>query len=119
MQLSTIILHVPDVEALDRCRDWYTRLGLQPSGDTPGESTWFETGRGTQLGIHTDTLVKEPASLTLYLEVSDVDATYERLRGDGFAFGEGPVDKPWGGRVVALKDPAGYDVQLVTFRGQS
>jgi predicted enzyme related to lactoylglutathione lyase len=81
-----------------------------------GESTWFATGNGTHLGIHTAQVVTEPSTVTVYLEVPDVDATCAALLAAGFEIPSAPVDKPWGGRVAELHDPAGYAIQLVSFR---
>lgn len=109
-EFSTMILHVPDVETLDSCRDWYTRFGLTPNGDTPGESTWFDIGRGCSLGIH----IGGKGSAVVYFNVDDVDQLYQRLTDEGFQFDEAPTTKRWGGRVAYLKDPNGVAVGIVS-----
>ena len=42
------------------------------------------------------------------LGVEDVDATCERLRGQGLELLNGPVDRPWGIRTASFRDPAGH-----------
>ncbi|EDY80393.1 glyoxalase family protein [Verrucomicrobiia bacterium DG1235] len=41
------------------------------------------------------------------LEVEDVDAEYERLKGEGLVFRESPADQPWGERTCVTSDPNG------------
>ena len=40
--------------------------------------------------------------------VKDVDAVYARLKGQGVALLNGPLDRPWGRRTAAFADPAGH-----------
>jgi catechol 2,3-dioxygenase-like lactoylglutathione lyase family enzyme len=110
MKIGTIILHVPDVAMLERCRDWYRDLGVtyDADSDNDGESYWFETG-GVSLGIHTG---QETGWATLYFNVADVDERYAALRQAGFVFEAEPATKFWG-RVAYLRDPAGNTVGLV------
>jgi catechol 2,3-dioxygenase-like lactoylglutathione lyase family enzyme len=42
------------------------------------------------------------------LAVDDVDATCEELRGRGVELLNGPIDRPWGIRTAAFRDPAGH-----------
>lgn len=97
---------------LDRCREWYTSLGLVIATNTPGEFVFFDTGNGTMLGIHTAT---KPglAEATVYLEVDDVDAAYERLTRAGVQFDRRPETKPWGAKAVTLRDPPGIDCRCL------
>ena len=113
LRLSVIVLSVGDVAMLDRCRDWYLKLGLPKSPpDTPGESYWFDTGHNTSIGVHTGEPVTNPEAVYLGLEVDDVEETYARLRADGFVFDGVPEDKSWGGRAVSLHDPVGHTIML-------
>jgi lactoylglutathione lyase len=48
------------------------------------------------------------ARMQLTIEVEDVDATYADLRRRGVAFLNGPIDRPWGVRTAAFRDPAGH-----------
>ncbi len=40
------------------------------------------------------------------LEVDDVDAMCEKLRGLGVELLNGPMDRPWGPRTASFRDPA-------------
>jgi lactoylglutathione lyase len=42
------------------------------------------------------------------LEVEDVDAACERLRGQGVELLNGPIDRPWGIRTASFRDPGGH-----------
>jgi catechol 2,3-dioxygenase-like lactoylglutathione lyase family enzyme len=53
-----------------------------------------------------------PARMMLTLEVDDVDAVCERLRGRGVVFLNGPMDRPWGPRTATFADPSGHCWEL-------
>jgi lactoylglutathione lyase len=53
-----------------------------------------------------------PARMVLTLEVDDADAVYERLRGRGVEFLNGPMDRPWGPRTATFADPSGHCWEL-------
>jgi catechol 2,3-dioxygenase-like lactoylglutathione lyase family enzyme len=42
------------------------------------------------------------------LEVDDVDAMCEELRGRGVKILNGPIDRPWGIRTASFRDPGGH-----------
>jgi catechol 2,3-dioxygenase-like lactoylglutathione lyase family enzyme len=42
------------------------------------------------------------------INVDDVDATCEELRRRGVELLNGPIDRPWGIRTAAFRDPAGH-----------
>ena len=44
----------------------------------------------------------------LYVEVDDVDATYQELTAKGLMPSSEPKDWPWGNREFVIKDPNGY-----------
>lgn len=50
----------------------------------------------------------------LTVGVDDVDATCERLRSRGIALLNGPMDRPWGVRTAAFRDPAGHVWELAS-----
>ena len=112
MQLSTVVLHVADQAALEACRDWYRRLGLDETGYLAGESVWFATGNGTSLGIHIES-VFAPGAAIVMLSVEDVDREYDRLLAASIDAEEAPQNRFWG-RVLYLCDPAGNRIGLVT-----
>lgn len=52
------------------------------------------------------------AGLRIYAETSqDLDAIAERLRAHGIAF-DGPRDSSWGGRMLSVADPDGFQITL-------
>ena len=48
------------------------------------------------------------ARLQFTLEVDDVDAMCDTLRGRGVDILNGPMDRPWGIRTAAFRDPGGH-----------
>ncbi|MFL5651920.1 MAG: VOC family protein [Chloroflexota bacterium] len=48
------------------------------------------------------------ARFQLTLAVDDVDAMCETLRGRGVEILNGPMDRPWGIRTAAFRDPGGH-----------
>ena len=48
------------------------------------------------------------ARFQLTLPVEDVDATCAELQRRGVEFLNGPMDRPWGIRTAAFRDPAGH-----------
>ncbi len=48
------------------------------------------------------------ARLQFTLTVDDVDAMCDELRARGVRLLNGPMDRPWGIRTAAFKDPAGH-----------
>lgn len=46
--------------------------------------------------------------LQFTLEVDDVDAMCDTLRGRGVEILNGPMDRPWGIRTAAFRDPGGH-----------
>ena len=46
--------------------------------------------------------------------VDDVDATVTELRERGVEFLNGPIDRPWGIRTAAFRDPAGNIWEIAT-----
>jgi catechol 2,3-dioxygenase-like lactoylglutathione lyase family enzyme len=48
------------------------------------------------------------ARFELTIEVDDVDALCEELRGRGVELLNGPLDRPWGVRTASFRDPGGH-----------
>src|SRR4051794_25330839 len=51
---------------------------------------------------------EDGARLQLTLQVDDVDAKCAELRARGVTLLNGPMDRPWGIRTAAFRDPAGH-----------
>lgn len=108
--VRTVAIWIP---CLDQARSTRFYTGLcGPPVERAGDFVCFRLG-GTALWLQ-DRYVKEWAeNLVLYTGVADADAWHARiaaLRGEPeFADlrVDGPVDQPWGHRVVTTWDPAG------------
>ena len=48
----------------------------------------------------------------LTIDVDDTDATAAELQDRGVVFLNGPLDRPWGVRTAAFKDPSGHVWEL-------
>ena len=51
---------------------------------------------------------KAGARFQFTITVDDVDATCDELRRRGVELLNGPIDRPWGIRTAAFRDPAGH-----------
>ena len=104
----------------DRAATFYTgTLGMEPTfrGDEMG---WMQlqTGEG-QLAI--ERVAPDDAEgnalvgrfVGVSLEVEDIHATYETLRGRGVEFAEAPTAQPWGGTLAHFQDPDGNTLTLI------
>lgn len=114
-----------DLEASKRF--YVSRFGFGLVFDSPGYVRLKRESGGEQIGLMAAT--KEaaqeefecPASgcgLWLSLYVDDVDAEYERLRGEGLEFRERPTDQPWGERTCVAVDPNGVLIYLSCSNGK-
>ncbi len=54
------------------------------------------------------------ARFQLTINVEDVDATCAELRRRGVGLLNGPMDRPWGVRTAAFRDPAGHVWEIAT-----
>lgn len=52
-------------------------------------------------------------SISLWLQVRDVEAEYERLTRAGATIGRAPILEPWGLREMWLEDPDGVHIVVV------
>jgi catechol 2,3-dioxygenase-like lactoylglutathione lyase family enzyme len=112
MRFSLVTVFVEDPR---RLRDWYTgSLRLTVAAETSRFVQLADHSGRPCVAFHVGEPLGHPGQVQLHFEVDDVDAEYERLRGEGLAFDEPPADKPWGWRVASVRDPAGHTVELVT-----
>jgi uncharacterized glyoxalase superfamily protein PhnB len=89
---------------------WYVTLRL--GGATGPEVSFMAAHRAQGACV-------APGSVTLYVEVDDVDASHARVSATGARLDGPPTDKPWGDRSFALDDPAGVRVYLFSPRPMS
>ena len=102
----------PDM--LEEVRDWYVdTLGLSVVWRSRDFCMLGGQG-GARLGLHAGTPLEWPERVQLHFEVTDVDAEYEDLAGQGVPFEQPPHNTAWGYRVAALQDVAGHTIELYT-----
>jgi catechol 2,3-dioxygenase-like lactoylglutathione lyase family enzyme len=112
MRLSYVTLFVADLPA---CLTFYRdRLGLPVLHESP---RFVQLGAGgTALGLHaTDDPARLSRGVNLHFDVEDVDAAVRELQARGVVFHGEPRQEPWGARVARTQDPAGNEVELVTW----
>jgi catechol 2,3-dioxygenase-like lactoylglutathione lyase family enzyme len=114
--ISTVTLFVED---LDGTKRFYEDVFGLPVKFEDAESAVFDFGR-TQINLLKVTAAPEliePASVggpdagarfQFTITVDDVDRTCDLLRGRGVKLLNGPIDRPWGVRTAAFRDPAGH-----------
>jgi catechol 2,3-dioxygenase-like lactoylglutathione lyase family enzyme len=107
------------VEDLDAAKEFYGRAFALPVKFEDDASAVFEFG-GTLVNLlkatEADELiapvkVAQPeagARFQLTLGVDNVDATCRELTARGVELLNGPMDRPWGIRTAAFRDPAGH-----------
>lgn len=107
---ARVLLRPVDFE---RSVSFYGRtLGLHLFREFPGGAVFFLGGGYLELSGQRGP-VAEGDKLSLWLQVPDVDAEWERLSQLGVDEVEAPVDKPWGLREARLRDPDGVLLVLV------
>ena len=50
--------------------------------------------------------------MAVFIQVDDVDKTFESLRGAGMEILQEPIDQPYGVRDAAVRDPSGNHLRL-------
>lgn len=117
LRVDTVFLFVSDLE---RSRAFYQQLlGVEPTHHRDGMMAQFEVGE-THLRLHSDASATWlPAGATkgvglgLHLGVTGIDDQWRRLQALGVPVPEEPTTLHTGIRKFALKDPDGYQVELV------
>ena len=127
VSLSTTFITVHDPEvALGFYRD---ALGLEVRNDVSnGDFRWVTLGspgqdvsivlsqphggRSEAEGDALLTLVTQGAMQAAIFRSSDLDATFETVRGSGAEVLQEPTEQPWGVRDCAFRDPSGNLVRI-------
>ena len=114
MRLNQVTVGATDFHA---SLAFYQSLGLRLIVSSRDEYARFELPDGeATFSIHLQDSVS-PNGPVIYFEVDDVDATVERLIGQGISFSTKPEDQTWLWREARFSDPAGN--QLCIFHGGS
>jgi catechol 2,3-dioxygenase-like lactoylglutathione lyase family enzyme len=114
--INTVTLFVDD---LDATRRFYQDVFGLPVVFEDQDSAVFRFGpmqvnllRSSEAGELIEPAPVAPATagsrFQFTIEVDDVDATYAELTARGVTFLNGPIDRPWGVRTAAFRDPAGH-----------
>jgi len=108
MKLDHLNLPVSD---LDRSRDWWmSTLGLKVEFEVPNART-VALNDSEGFAIFLQEKPGAVASVALWFQVDDVDATHAAWSARGVAFTHGPQKNFWG-YGAELADPDGYLVRL-------
>ena len=113
MKVKRIVadIHTSDVAAAKRF--YHDVLGL----DVLMDHGWIATyGSHEQMSVQIS-FASQGGSGTpvpdLSIEVDDLNAALERMRGAGFPIEYGPADEPWGVRRFYVRDPLGRLVNIL------
>ncbi len=104
--LNQVTVPATDVAASEL---FYRKLGLKQIVRSSRRYARFETEGGATFSIEMTDERQRPA---VYFEVGDLDIAVRYLMGQGIAFDQEPVDRPWGWREARLSDPAGNEICL-------
>ena len=114
--IAAITLFVEDLGAAKRFYQEVFRLAIVHEDEDSAVFRFGETLINLLRVSEAPSLVS-PASVApssagvrfqLTLEVEDVDAMCEELRGRGVELLNGPLDRPWGLRTASFRDPGGH-----------
>ncbi len=114
--ISTVTLFVEDLAA---ARQFYMDVFGLPVAFEDDESTVFDFGTNTINLLKSSAAGEliEPAAMAgpesgsrfvFTIPVDDVDAMCEELAARGVELLNGPMDRPWGVRTAAFRDPGGH-----------
>ncbi|MBZ9726833.1 VOC family protein [Mesorhizobium sp. CO1-1-11] len=116
MKVRRIVANIetPDVAAANRF--YHDVLGL----DILMDQGWIVTyGSEDMMQLQVSFMAQGGSGTPvpdLSIEVDDVDAAFEAMKGAGFAVEYGPADEPWGVRRFYVRDPLGRLVNILSHR---
>ncbi|AGB43500.1 VOC family protein [Mesorhizobium sp. ESP6-5] len=116
MKVRRIVANIetPDVAAANRF--YHDVLGL----DILMDQGWIVTyGSEDMMELQVSFMTQGGSGTPvpdLSIEVDDVDAAFEAMKGAGFAVEYGPADEPWGVRRFYVRDPLGRLVNILSHR---
>ncbi len=111
MELNQLLFHVVDLQATSV---FYSKLGFQQTQSQEkfiefkiGSFTLQFLTQSTDSSIDLGVASTNKQGVFVYLKVDKVDETYKEIISKGFRVSRDPVDRPWGKREFAIKDPNG------------
>lgn len=109
MRLNQVTLAVRNMA---ECVPFYQQLGLTLIVDSAPRYVRFELPSGDTLSLHHEEDWQGANWPLVYFECDDIDAEYERLKGEGLVFESAPQDQSWLWRETDVLDPSGNRVRL-------
>jgi catechol 2,3-dioxygenase-like lactoylglutathione lyase family enzyme len=104
MNLNQVTLPARDLE---RSAEFYRRLGFTQIVNSLPHYARFECrDGGATFSLH-QVESPPPSETIIYFECDNLDAVYDRLRGQGVVFDQAPADQRWLWREAYLRDPDG------------
>ena len=113
MKVKRIVANIATQDVARAKRFYQDVLGL----DLLMDHGWIQTyGSQAEMSVLIS-VASEGGSGTpvpdLSIEVDDVDAAFDRMKGAGFPIEYGPVDEPWGVRRFYARDPFGKLINVL------
>jgi catechol 2,3-dioxygenase-like lactoylglutathione lyase family enzyme len=113
MKVKRIVANIATQDVARAKRFYQDVLGL----DLLMDHGWIQTyGSQAEMSVLIS-VASEGGSGTpvpdLSIEVDDVDAAFDRMKGAGFPIEDGPVDEPWGVRRFYVRDPFGKLINVL------
>lgn len=103
-------------EAAQENRDFYGRLGFEEVMDLGWITTFASpSAPAAQVSFMTSDMTA-PVDPDMSVEVDDVDAVYEAVRGSGAEIVHPLQDEEWGVRRFFVRDPNGRVVNVLSHR---
>ncbi|MGW1073136.1 VOC family protein [Streptomyces sp. NPDC002537] len=109
---------VPDVrsDALEESREFYGLLGFEEAMNLGWIMTLVSPSNPTAQVSFLSRDMTAPVVPDMSVEVDDVDAVYEAMRGSGADIVYPLTDEEWGVRRFFVRDPNGRVVNVVSHR---
>ncbi|MBZ9745730.1 VOC family protein [Mesorhizobium sp. CO1-1-7] len=116
MKVRRIVANIETPDAAAANRFYHDVLGL----DILMDQGWIVTyGSEDMMELQVSFMTQGGSGTPvpdLSIEVDDVDAAFEAMKGAGFAVEYGPADEPWGVRRFYVRDPLGRLVNILSHR---
>ena len=113
MRFNHVTIIVSDFE---RSKEFYRKIGLTQIVDAPPRYARFTFPDGDatlSIEVHPGA-PGAPGSAEIFLECTDVDATFAAMRASGVDFYQEPTDMFYLWREARFRDPDGHELRLYT-----